>query len=63
VRLILGVDAENRVQQAESACEWGREMATSHCFNGLRGWTFSTEPIVDGNQRSQILSRFIISSR
>jgi len=35
VRLDLGVDAEKRVQQAERACERGRKMATSHCFNSF----------------------------
>jgi NAD(P)-dependent dehydrogenase (short-subunit alcohol dehydrogenase family) len=35
VRLILGVDAEKRVQQAEAALRRGREMAASHGFNGV----------------------------
>jgi hypothetical protein len=35
MRLILGVDAEKRVQEAEAARRRGREMAISHGFNGF----------------------------
>jgi hypothetical protein len=35
LRLILGVDAEKRATSGSCACERGREMATSHCFNGF----------------------------
>jgi len=36
VRLILGVDAEKRVQQAEGArAAEARQMATSYCLNGF----------------------------
>jgi len=36
VRLILGVDAEKRVQQAEAArAREAEKWRTSHCFNGF----------------------------
>jgi len=56
VRLILGVDAEKRVQQAEATrASEAEKMATSHCFNGFLKMGASTA-IAYGKERNQFLS-------
>jgi len=55
VRLILGVDAESGVQQAEAARRARREMATSHGFEPFCEVALR-QPIVYGEERNEFLN-------